>query len=173
MTQPEFNGMLDGDPTDPTTDPAPAPSDTTPTSTAVVPDPSVTPKPNETPTSTGDFTTGSFWQSPSTWVALASYLLPIASTVFHKDLSSYAQAIAEIGPVLATAVLLAARSLHKREVVRQNAHLAQQRASIAHERQLTAIQAKAQTDLQVKLALVQSGATAKQMADKLKALQAA
>lgn len=114
------------------------------------------PTPTDTPSvpatePPGDFTTGSFWASPSTWITITTYLLPILTAVFHRDFSAQAKAIAQIAPMIATGVLLLARNLHKREVIRANLHLAslrlehnaalQREVTIALANKLTAAQA--------------------------------
>lgn len=100
--------------------------------------PDNTDQPVATPTAPpGDFTTGAFWESPSTYLALSSYLLPLLSLIFHKDFSVAAKAISEFAPIFATGVLMLMRNLHKREVIKANAQLALQRLGQNHELQVT------------------------------------
>lgn len=106
----------------------------TPTSTPVNPSTSpVTPS----PAPAGDFTSSSFWTSPSSYITIATYLLPILTGIFHKDFSKYAQAVAELAPLVATAVLLIMRGLHKRTVIMSNTTLALQRTQFAFDNELS------------------------------------
>ena len=106
----------------------------TPTDITVNPSTSpVTPS----PAPAGDFTSSSFWTSPSSYITIATYLLPILTGIFHKDFSQYAQAVSQLAPVIATAVLLIMRGLHKRTVITSNTTLALQRTQHAFENALS------------------------------------
>lgn len=92
-------------------------------------------------TTTPDPTSSAFWTSPSSYVTVATYLLPILSTLFHKDFSSYAQAISQLAPLVATAVLLVMRGQHKKAVIAANAAVQVAKVHVladaaAHRRQL-------------------------------------
>ena len=106
------------------------------TTTDITVDPSTSPvAPSSAPA--GDFTSSSFWTSPSSYITIATYLLPILTGVFHRDFSQYAQAIAQLAPLVATAVLLVMRGLHKRTVITANASLALQRTQHAFDNALS------------------------------------
>ena len=90
---------------------------------------------------TPDPTSSAFWTSPSSYLTLSTYLLPVLSLLFHKDFSQYAQAISQLAPLVATAVLLIMRGQHKKAVIAANAQVqvAQVQAvadAVAHRRQL-------------------------------------
>lgn len=106
------------------------------------------------PAPPGDFGTSSVWTSPSTYITAISYLLPILSTIFHKDFTQYAQAISQAAPIVATAILLVARNLHKREVIRANAQLAVERLGHTEQAKREAAQIAAGLQREVTLALV-------------------
>lgn len=106
------------------------------TSTDVTVNPSTSPV-TPSPTPAGDFTSSSFWTSPSSYITIATYLLPILTGVFHKDFNQYAQAVAELAPLVATAVLLIMRGLHKRTVITSNMTLALQRTQYAFDNALS------------------------------------
>ena len=76
------------------------------------------------PTPVGDFGSSAFWTSPSSYITIATFLLPVLATVFHKDFTQYAQAISQLAPLVATAVLLVMRGSHKRAVLVANTQLA-------------------------------------------------
>ena len=106
----------------------------TPTDITVNPSTSpVTPS----PAPAGDFTSSSFWTSPSSYITIATYLLPILTGIFHKDFSQYAQAVSQLAPLVATAVLLIMRGLHKDTVVTSNMTLALQRTQHAFDNALS------------------------------------
>ena len=106
----------------------------TPTSTPVNPSTSpVTPS----PAPAGDFTSSSFWTSPSSYITIATYLLPILTGIFHKDFSQYAQAVSQLAPLVATAVLLIMRGLHKNTVVTSNMELTLQRTHFSFDNALS------------------------------------
>jgi hypothetical protein len=75
----------------------------------------------------GDFATSAFWTSPSSWLTITSYLLPILNLLFGRDVSEVAQAAANLGPIVATAVLLYSRARAKEVVTRANLELAKLR----------------------------------------------
>lgn len=91
--------------------------------TTEVDGPVTTPESDPTPPveTTPDPTSSAFWTSPSSYITVATYVLPILSTILHKDFSQYAQAISQLAPLVATAVLLVMRGQHKKAVIAANA----------------------------------------------------
>ncbi len=78
----------------------------------------------------GDFAVNSIWTSPSLYLTLATYLLPLLTMIFHRDVSAVVQAIAQAAPGIATVALLIARVLHKNTIIKANAGLAAERMRV-------------------------------------------
>lgn len=70
------------------------------------------------------FTANSFFTSPSTYLTLITYLLPILNMVFGQDVSEVAQAFANAAPIIATGILLVARNRQQIALVQANTVLA-------------------------------------------------
>ena len=89
-------------------------------------DPSVQPltPPSDPP---GDFTSTPIWQSPSTWLTLSTYLLPLFTLIFKDNAPAVVEAVVAIGPLLATVILVIQRNANHRQLVQANANLAQSR----------------------------------------------
>lgn len=98
--------------------PVPSPVPAAPPVTPPAPDP-------------GAFTANSFFTSPSTYLTLVTYLLPILNMVFGQDVSEVAQAFANAAPVVATGILLVARNRQQISRVQANTVLAQLAAAPA------------------------------------------
>lgn len=89
-----------------------------------IPDPAISREPAPAP-DPGAFTASSFFTSPSTYLTLVTYLLPILNMVFGQDVSETAQAFANASPIIATGILLVARNRQQIARVHANTTLAQ------------------------------------------------
>lgn len=83
------------------------------------------------PNPPGDFTTSTFFTSPSTYLTLVTYLLPLLNLIFGEDVSAPAEAVANAAPIIATAVLLVMRNRAKVVVTEANLELAKGRMAFA------------------------------------------
>ena len=103
------------------------------------PDPSTQPI-SPAPDPIGDFTKPSFWRSPSSYLLIASHLIPIFVVLFPTyDFSAIDKGISLLAPILAYAATLVMRGLHTNTLIRANAALAMQRLAAQHELTMTAI----------------------------------
>lgn len=73
----------------------------------------------------GYVTVSPIWTSPSTYIAISSYILPVLALVFHRDFSAQAKVLVDAAPGVATVVLLIMRQLHRTAVIKANVRLAE------------------------------------------------
>lgn len=75
----------------------------------------------------GDFTNSSVWTSPSTYLTLSTYLLPLFTLIFKDNANAVVNAVVGIAPIVATLVLVIQRNQNHRNVQQLNAQLTVQR----------------------------------------------
>lgn len=69
------------------------------------------------------FKTSTFWTSPSTYLTLVTYLLPLLNIAFGRDVSALAEAVANMAPIVATGILLVMRNIAQGRVTQANLEL--------------------------------------------------
>jgi hypothetical protein len=69
----------------------------------------------------------SFWENPTSYITIATYILPIIAIVFHRNVDEAMQAVAAFAPIAATVAYLIVSLLHRNAVVTAASQLALER----------------------------------------------
>lgn len=73
----------------------------------------------------------SVWQSPSTYITLATYIIPDINLAVGRDVGDLVLALANLAPLVATAILLVGRVIAHNRVTAANLRLTELKVEVA------------------------------------------